>query len=146
MNGINKIQLKAWHFIAAIFLFSILLNIVEGYNSKQKSDNHSDLYLVELENGDFSNSPILEDCYMLFHVNDSEYCDRMVCNFNHFVKDKQNEANFFTVNLDKYPELYTEFNISGVPSILIFKNGEEVKRLLGVIPEHNLEKIYKLKN
>lgn len=146
MNGNNKIQLKAWHFIAAIFLFSILLNIVEGYNSKQKPDDHSDHYLVELENGDLSNSPILEDCYMLFHVNDSEYCDRMVCNFNHFVKDKHNEANFFTVNLDKYPELYTKFNISGVPSILIFKNGEEVKRLLGVIPEHNLEKIYKLKN
>lgn len=142
----NKIQLKAWHFIAAIFLFSILLNIVEGYNSKQKPDNYSDNYLVELENEDLSNSPILENCYMLFHINGSEYCDRMVRNFNNFMQDKQDGSDFFTVNLDKYPELYTEFNISGVPSILIFKNGEEVKRILGVIPEHNLEKIYNIMN
>lgn len=143
MNSIAKIKVKAWHFIVAICLFSILLNAMEKHNSKQDHDCRFDGYLTELNKDDLSDSSITENCYMLFHTEGSEYSERMMYNFNHFVKEKEHDADFYTVNLDKYPELYGEFSLSGVPSILIFKNGKEVKRILGVVSRHNLEKIYK---
>lgn len=146
MNGIAKIKVKAWHFIVAICLFSVLLNTMEKRSSRQNRDSRFDDYLVELNKGDLSDSSITENCYILFHLDSSEYSRRMKYNFNRFVKEKEHEVDFYTVNLDKYPELYCEFNLSGVPSILIFKNGKEVKRILGVVSKYNLEKIYDIMN
>lgn len=83
---------------------------------------------------------------MLFHVEDCGYSNRMMHNFNSFVKDKQNEADFRTVNLDQYPDLCTKFNISGVPSLLISKNGQEVRRIPGVVSKYNLDRIYNIMN
>jgi len=146
MKDIAKIRINASHFIIAICLFTVLLNILEKQKMKQYQHTNSESYLVELNDEDLLNSSVLEDCYLFFHLEDSEYSERMMANFNSFVKDKQDETGFYTVNLDKHPELYTKFNISGAPSILIFKNGKEVKRILGVVPKRNLEKIYNIMN
>lgn len=35
-----------------------------------------------------------------------------------------------------------KYNISGVPSILLFRNGKEYKRIMGIIPAYNLKMIY----
>ena len=49
----------------------------------------------------------------------------------------------YKVNVDRYPELIDKYNISGVPSVLIFRKGIEDKRIMGVVPYSNLEMIYK---
>lgn len=42
------------------------------------------------------------------------------------------------VNTDENMKLTQEFSISGIPSILIFKNGEAVERLVGLMQKNQL--------
>ncbi len=42
------------------------------------------------------------------------------------------------VNTDENMKTAKEFSISGLPSILIFKNGEAVERLVGLMPKSTL--------
>ncbi|MCR4880804.1 MAG: thioredoxin [bacterium] len=42
------------------------------------------------------------------------------------------------VNTDENMKLTQEFSISGIPSILIFKNGEAVERLVGLMQKSQL--------
>jgi thioredoxin 1 len=50
------------------------------------------------------------------------------------------------VNNDEVPDAAVEFNISGLPTVLFFKNGQELDRVLGLISREALEaKINQLK-
>ena len=42
------------------------------------------------------------------------------------------------VNTDESMKLTQEFSISGIPSVLIFKNGEAVERLVGLMQKSQL--------
>lgn len=50
------------------------------------------------------------------------------------------------VNNDEVPDAAVEFNVSGLPTVLFFKNGRELDRVLGLISREALEaKIKQLK-
>jgi thioredoxin 1 len=40
----------------------------------------------------------------------------------------------FKVNVDDYPELAQRFEIRGIPTLLLFQDGELVERIIGVQP------------
>lgn len=46
---------------------------------------------------------------------------------------------FAKLNTEKEPELAGSFNIMGIPSLLILKNGEEVNRIVGFLPKEILK-------
>lgn len=52
------------------------------------------------------------------------------------VKDK---AQFFKVDIDQSMELAQKFKVSTVPTVIVFKNGEEMDRLVGFIPKASLK-------
>jgi thioredoxin 1 len=56
--------------------------------------------------------------------------------------DLQDKIEVFKINIDENPETPSRFSVRGVPTILFFKNGELVKRQVGVLPKSKLyEKI-----
>jgi|YNPMSStandDraft_2_1061718.scaffolds.fasta_scaffold25174_2 thioredoxin 1 len=57
-----------------------------------------------------------------------------------------NHIKVFKVNVDEQQSLASKFSIKSIPSILIFKNGNEVKRIIGVkTKDFILKEIEKLK-
>jgi thioredoxin 1 len=50
------------------------------------------------------------------------------------------QVDFYTVNVDENPQLVMEFGVMGVPTVILFKNGEPVHRLTGYRPRQALEK------
>jgi len=52
----------------------------------------------------------------------------------------QDQLDVFTVNIDNSPGLSTRFNISGVPTIMFFRDGKEVKKLVGFRDYDTLKK------
>lgn len=48
-------------------------------------------------------------------------------------------VNFAKVNSDKCPKSVEVFNINYLPTIIIFKNGVETKRLVGIISENDFK-------
>lgn len=81
-------------------------------------------------------------CFLLFYINDSDICTEMKSNLEDFRRNTNN-IRIYKINVDRYPNLIDKYNISGVPTIVIFRNGIEDKRIMGIVPYSNLEMIYK---
>lgn len=55
--------------------------------------------------------------------------------------EEQGDGVTFTkLNIDDNPESPTEYGIMGVPTLLFFKDGELVDRIVGVVPESRIRK------
>lgn len=50
---------------------------------------------------------------------------------------------FCKVNTDQYSEKAGEYGVSGIPCIIIFKDGKEVDRLVGFRPEQAFDEAFK---
>lgn len=60
--------------------------------------------------------------------------------FNTFVKSIDANVTVGTVNVDQAPVLTNRYNIWGLPSILMFKDGQLINRIVGVKPISDYQK------
>ena len=44
------------------------------------------------------------------------------------------------LNVDQNQEIATEYNVQSIPSLILFKNGNEVARTVGLSPKEKYEK------
>ena len=137
-----NVKVREWHFVVLILLLTVVIHILGSRNSKHPSIFDGNDYLIELNEETFLENISSRLCFILFFIEDSDLCDEMNYNLNCIAKDNKTDAGFFKLNLEKYPDYSKMYNVFGVPNILIFNNGKEIKRIMGVVPEHNLEKIY----
>lgn len=52
-----------------------------------------------------------------------------------------NKIKFAQVDIDQSRELAEKYEVMSVPTLIIFKNGKEIKRLIGLQNKQDLEKI-----
>ncbi len=53
------------------------------------------------------------------------------------------EAKIIKIDVDKNPQAAAKFQVQGVPTLIIFKNGEIKWRQSGVVPANQLEQLLK---
>jgi len=58
-------------------------------------------------------------------------CKMMMPILNDLASDESLPIKVFKVNVDQQRPLAAKFNIKGIPTLIILKNGKEVKRLVG---------------
>lgn len=59
-------------------------------------------------------------------------------------KDELGEAvSIFKIDVDKNQELTNKFQVRGVPTMMLFKNGKVLWRQSGVIPKHEIVQLVK---
>jgi len=77
-----------------------------------------------------SELPCFVDFYNLWCAS----CQVMAGLLNEIGPDYIDRAKFFKLNVDKNPATPAQFSISSVPTLIVFKNGEPVNRLVGLFP------------
>ena len=65
-------------------------------------------------------------------------CKMLAPVFEQAGEEMQNEATFLKVDIDESLELARQFQISTVPTVMVFKNGKPVDSLVGFIPKEAL--------
>jgi thioredoxin 1 len=45
---------------------------------------------------------------------------------------------FVKLNTDDNPSLAGQYNVSGIPCLILFKGGKDVERIVGFVPEKNI--------
>ena len=64
--------------------------------------------------------------------------------YNSLGEDMRGRAEFLKVDIDQSMELAHKFVVTTVPTVIVFKDGKEMDRLVGFIPKNNLkEKVEK---
>ena len=140
MFDLKKLRFKTWHFVVLFVLFFILVNIIglisisgNSYSIENEIAQIEEIYdLSEIENS-------TEIVSIIFYKEDSNICGKMMHNINQLTSKN---SKFYRSEVNKNSELYKRYNISGVPCTLILKNGEEISRIMGLVPTSNLEIIY----
>ncbi len=138
----SKISLKTWHFLLVFVILAVSSNIIWSNElDKTSMVDHSSL-LVELNDRTFSDSITSGICFVLFYTK-SDVCYKMEQNLNQLNKVSKNNTRFFKLNIEDYPGEYGKYTISGTPTTIIFKDGQEIDRIMGVISVSNLLMINK---
>lgn len=65
-------------------------------------------------------------------------CRKMSAVIDEVATEFQGKINVFKINTDDNLKSAKEYSISGLPSILIFKDGKPIERLVGLMPKDTL--------
>jgi thioredoxin 1 len=55
------------------------------------------------------------------------------------VSEEVKNVNFYYVDVDKSPDLANEFGVQSIPTLILLKQGEEVDRSIGAVPEERVK-------
>lgn len=138
MFKLRTLKIKDSHFIILITLLTIVVHIYGSVDTSDCCSDDAESCLSELDNTSFYDSISSGVCFVLFYVEDSEPCDKEMFRLNYIAQEYGKKISFFKIDVEKYPECCDYCNISGVPSILIFNDGREKRRILGVVSKRNM--------
>ena len=75
-----------------------------------------------------SNEPVLVD----FYADWCGPCKMMAPIVEELAKDLQGKAKVGKINVDENQDLAMEYEVMSIPTLIIFKDGKELKRFVGV--------------
>ena len=136
---LNRVfKLEPWHFVIAIVIFYILTVVVADIKLKQMPLASVNTHLIELEEIEFYNEELN---FVFFYDGSSELCEKMRFNIEKLIENDQEPLYFYAIDVSKNPGPFYEYNVSGIPNILILRGNLEIKRIMGMVSYENLTSI-----
>ena len=81
-----------------------------------------------------STTPVLLD----FYANWCGHCQKLLPLLDEVAEEMDGKLNVMKVNVDENREFAQKFEIKGLPTMLLFKAGSEVDRLIGFMPKEKI--------
>ncbi len=132
-------RIKTWQIVFLLILLTCIVNGIERIQNNYFEEVETFSPLEELDENTFSIHTAAGISLVLVYDEDCRYCQRMVNCLSELSLESYPNTHFYRLNFGKYPAGYGEYPISGVPSILIYQDGREINRLLGVTSLSNLK-------
>ena len=83
-----------------------------------------------------SEKPVIVD----FYADWCGPCKRLAPIFEELSKEVD-EVSFYKVNVEDASELAAQFSVQSIPTLILFKGGEPVDRVMGLMPKDELKKV-----
>ena len=68
-------------------------------------------------------------------------CKMLIPTINKVAADYQGKVVVGKVNVDNHPTLAAEYNVRGIPNILVFHSGQVQEQLVGNVPEDKITEV-----
>ncbi|MCL4558796.1 MAG: thioredoxin [Deltaproteobacteria bacterium] len=68
-------------------------------------------------------------------------CKMIEPSFRALSEQYESKIKFGRLNTDDNPRTPTQYNIMGIPTIILFKDGKIVDQIVGAVPKSNIEKM-----
>ncbi|MBQ6515577.1 thioredoxin [bacterium] len=96
--------------------------------------------ITEINEADFENSVIKSDIPVLvdFSASWCGTCRKLTPVLEEIGKSYEDKLKMVKINIDQNLNIAKEYSVSGLPSILIFKNGKPEERLAGLMPKSTI--------
>ena len=98
--------------------------------------------MVKGTNENFETEVLKENKKVLVDFN-ADWCGpcKMVGPILEKMSEENDKVKFVSVNIDDEEELAEKYNVFSIPCLVVFQNGEEVTRSVGLKPKEELEKL-----
>ena len=63
-------------------------------------------------------------------------CNMLAPTIEEVADEMQGKAHVFKVDIDECRDIAMRYHVSSVPTLMLFKNGEVVKKNVGAVPKH----------
>ncbi len=83
-----------------------------------------------------SKIPVIVD----FYADWCNPCKMMAPAFEKLSKDFEGKIKFFKLNVDSNEEISSEYTVMSIPTLIVFKDGKEIDRMVGAQGEDQLKK------
>ena len=95
--------------------------------------------IKELNEAEFK-SKVLESKNLVLLDFNADWCGpcQMLKPVLEAVANEKTDVDFYSVNVDQNDELSRQFNVSSIPCLVVFKNGKEIKRNIGMMSKRNI--------
>ena len=85
-----------------------------------------------------SEKPVLVD----FYADWCGPCNAMAPVIEELAKELGGKVKVGKINVDENPEIAVEYNVMSIPTLIVFKNGKEEKRLVGLRNKEELINLF----
>ena len=65
-------------------------------------------------------------------------CKMLAPVFQEVGNEFEGKAKFYKIDIDESLDIARQFSVSTVPTVIIFRNGQDLERLVGFMPKENL--------
>jgi thioredoxin 1 len=102
-----------------------------GANVKTATDDNFETEILN------SQTPALVDFWAVW----CGPCRALAPVIDELANDNEGKLNVFKLNVDDNPNIAAKYGVRGIPTILLFKNGQVVEQQVGVVPKADLQKL-----
>jgi hypothetical protein len=136
-NNTSPFQLRAGHFAVLIAAFFLCTTWLSAIRIRRMPESTQAVAFPTLD-GRPTGAAL---CAVFFH-DGSPLCNKMRYNWEQVALHDRPDLHYRVADVAAHPQYGDEYRLSGLPVILVFKNDEEVLRIMGIVSQSNLKKIY----
>ena len=97
--------------------------------------------MIEITDANFNDNVLASDKLAVvdFYTPWCAPCKKMLSTLN-YISEERDDVNFFKINAEENVNTVRDYSVSGVPIVLLFKNGTIVKKVVGLFSKDSLIK------